>query len=119
MSANSIKYRLPEMTTGIAVVDLDKNVLGGSEALEFTSVLEELCHLAEIKLIAVDLSKVELMNSSGLGMLVNGMNSVKKHEKKLVLVGVPQKVEKLLKMTHLDEVFKIYKDVETSSNVLD
>lgn len=118
MSADSIKYRLLSTPASVAVVELDKNVLGGSEALEFTSILEELCH-TEIKLVAVDLSKVELMNSSGLGMLVNGLNAVKKHDKKLALVCIPQKVEKLLKMTHLDEVFSIYKDVDTAKNELD
>lgn len=111
MSSATINYRIPQNKPGTAVVELGKHVLGGSEALEFTSILDELCHSAT-GLIAIDLSNVELMNSSGLGMLVNGLNAVKKHDKRLVLVSVPQKVEKLLKMTHLDEVFSIFDNIE-------
>ncbi len=112
MASENIKYRILETRTEIAVVELGKNVLGGSEALEFTSVLDELSH-SPVKIIAADLSNVELMNSSGLGMLVNGLNSVKKHDKAFVLASVPAKVEKLLKMTHLDEVFTIYSGIDS------
>ncbi len=110
MSANSFKYRMIDDKPGTAVITLGKNVLGGNEALEFSSKLEDLCK-SDVSLVAVDLSKVELMNSSGLGMLVNGLSAMKKHDKSLVLVAVPQKVDTLLKMTHLNEVFRVLGDI--------
>lgn len=107
------KSRLHENDPSIAIIELGKFVLGGNEALEFVSKLEEFSK-KDVKNIIVDLTNVELMNSSGLGMLVSGLRNLQKHNTKMKLSGVPPKVDNLLKMTHLDEVFDSYKDMDTA-----
>ena len=67
-----------------------------------------------IKLLIVDLNKVEIMNSSGLGMLVNALSTLKKNNIQLNLVAVPAKVMKLLQITQLDKVFKIYENSQSA-----
>lgn len=97
----------------VTVVTLPKNVLGGNDALEFSGYIEQICNENK-KAIIVNLADVELMNSSGLGMLVSALSKTKKNKIDLYLVAVPEKVNILLKMTHLDELFKTAADSEAA-----
>jgi anti-sigma B factor antagonist len=65
------------------------------------------------KNIIIDVSHVKFMNSSGLGMLIGGLTTVKKAEGRLILAGVTEKIESLLIITKLITIF------ETSDNVED
>lgn len=95
-----------KMTESGALVEMPANVLGGADAFTFTSRIAELC-AGDTSVVTLDLSRVEVMNSSGLGMLVSALSALRKAGKQLRLLGVPPKVMKLLEMTHLDEVFQI------------
>ncbi len=117
MQENSAyEHRILGKNKDIAVVELKSNVMGGSDALAFTSKLQQLAGDSSAsdssKVVIVDLHNVELMNSSGLGMLVSGMSTLKKHNISMHLAAVPVKVLKLLEMTHLNKVFQIFDTVE-------
>lgn len=96
-----------------AVISLKKQVLGGNDALEFTNVLQQTKDL-KLKLVIADLSGVDIINSSGLGMLVSGMSHLRKISTNFALVSVPPKVMHLLEVTHLNRVFKIFDDIESA-----
>ena len=98
----------------IAVLKLGENVLGGNDALEFAEATEELRNKGA-ELIIADLKKVNVMNSSGLGMLVSSLSNLKNNDVDFVLSSVPKKVMSLLEMTHLDKVFSIYNSVEDAA----
>jgi len=66
----------------------------------------------DVKYVVVDLEQVKLMNSSGLGMLVSGLSLMRRLEKSFMLASIPPKVENLLQITHLNEVFKLFDTVE-------
>lgn len=101
-------FTIDENSPQIAVMALSSQVLGGNDALMFAKKLEEINSKPDIKFLIVDLQKVEVMNSSGLGMLVSGLSSMRTHNRLMVLSGAPEKVMNLLKMTHLDQVFELY-----------
>jgi anti-sigma B factor antagonist len=65
------------------------------------------------KNVIIDVSHVKFMNSSGLGMLIGGLTTVKKSEGRLILAGVTEKIESLLIITKLITIF------ETSDSVDD
>ncbi len=106
------KFDIYSKNTEIGIIELFPSALGGLDAINFTDTINS--YSAQIKLLIIDLSKVEVMNSSGLGMLVNALSNLKKQNINLYLTNVPQKVMKLLQITHLDKVFKIYNDLETA-----
>lgn len=83
-----------------------EEVLGGSEALELSSLLREACAEPSARVV-LDLSRVVRMNSSGLGMLVGALATVRKHNARLFLAAVPENVASLLTMTQLISVFEI------------
>ena len=90
-----------------AVLSLGKQVIGGVDALDFSLELRAIAQ-SNIVNIIIDMSSVELINSSGLGMLVSGLSTMKKSGGTLKLVAVPEKVQHLLEMTRLDTVLHSY-----------
>lgn len=93
------------------LIKLGNHALGGSDALNFTSALNSF-DKSSVKYCIADLSSVEVMNSSGLGMLVSGLSTLKKFNIELFLADLPPKVDSLIKMTRLDSIFKIFPTVE-------
>lgn len=97
----------------VAIVELSSSVLGGNDALVFANKLDELTNSGK-KCIIIDAGTVQIMNSTGIGMLAHSHSSLAKNGYRMMLVNVPDKVMKLLKMTHLDRVFKIYDNIESA-----
>ncbi|MDP3829745.1 MAG: STAS domain-containing protein, partial [Ignavibacteriaceae bacterium] len=83
------------------------------DAGELSETLRKL--LAEGKKnIVFDLADVKFMNSSGLGMLISGLTTVKKEEGVLKLANVTEKIESLLMITKLISIFDHYDSVENA-----
>jgi anti-sigma B factor antagonist len=66
--------------------------------------------------IIVDLGDVKFMNSSGLGMLIGGLTTMKKANGSLKLARVTEKIESLLIITKLVTIFEFYDTVEEAVN---
>ena len=96
-----------EQTTEPAIIAINGDVLGGADAMEFTRGVGQLVRDGARKVI-VDLNGVELMNSSGLGMLVGGAKTVRGAGGEFCVVGANQKILSLFKMTRLDAVFRTF-----------
>jgi len=96
---------------GVTLVSFPEQVLGGPEAVELATLVREAIGGGH-SVIAFDLSNVAIMNSSGLGMLVASLTSVRNKNVTLRLAAVPEKVSALLQMTQLDKVFTICATVE-------
>lgn len=88
------------------VLILGENLSGGSDAMEFQSRVNEILKNGNKKIV-LDLSNIKIINSSGLGMIVATHSNLKKDSAALFLRNIPQKVDELIKMTHLDKVLKI------------
>ena len=57
--------------------------------------------------LALDLSQVEFMDSSSLGMLVTCLKRVRERDGRLILAGVSGSPMKVLSLTGLDRVFEL------------
>ncbi|MGA9434098.1 MAG: STAS domain-containing protein [Roseobacter sp.] len=58
-------------------------------------------------LVVLDLSKVEFIDSSGLGAIVATMKSMGQ-SRKLALAGLSPNVERVFKLTRMDSVFSVF-----------
>lgn len=56
--------------------------------------------------LAIDLTKVDFMDSSSLGSLVACLKRLREHDGRLVLIGVTGSPKKVLGLTGLDRVFE-------------
>jgi anti-sigma B factor antagonist len=96
---------------GAAVIELKGNVMGGDDTKDFNDLLHKLVEENKLNII-VDLSDVKFMNSSGLGMLIGGLTTMKKSNGSLKLARVGDKIESLLIITKLITIFESYDTVE-------
>lgn len=94
-----------------AVIALTGNVMGGPDALQLNEQLHRLVGKG-IKRIILDLSAVQVMNSSGLGMLIGGLTSMRNAGGDLKIVNASQKVDALITVSKLTSVFPNYSSVE-------
>lgn len=76
---------------------------------ELTYTMIEMCMpiMTEVKSIStdkyiVDVSRLDSIDSSGLGVLVSIRNAATKHQKKLHISGAHGQVAEILKMTRFD-----------------
>lgn len=100
---------------GAVVIELKGNVMGGEDTKEFNDLLHKLVDDGKINIV-VDLSDVKFMNSSGLGMLIGGLTTMKKANGSLKLARVTDKIESLLIITKLITIFEFYETVEEAVN---
>ncbi len=96
---------------GAVVIDLKGNVMGGDDTKEFNELLHKLIDEEKTNIV-VDLSDVKFMNSSGLGMLIGGLTTMKKANGSLKLARTTEKIESLLVITKLITIFDSYDTVD-------
>ncbi len=92
-------------------IELKGNVMGGPDGANLLDKLHELKDQGK-KNVVVDLSKVKFMNSSGLGMLISAMTTMRNAGGDLRLTNVADRIMSLLMITKLITVFKSYDTVE-------
>lgn len=62
--------------------------------------------------IAVDMSGINFMDSSGLGALINGLKGTRQAGGDLRIAAPVEQVQQVLKLTNLDRVIQTYPTVE-------
>lgn len=93
------------------VIEFKGNVMGGPDAVALNEKLHELIEDEKTNVVA-DLAKVKFMNSSGLGMLIGGLTTMRKAGGDLRIANATDKIESLLVVTKLITVFKHFKSLE-------
>ena len=66
------------------------------------------------KLIVLNLSRLDYLDSSGIGDLVHTYMSVIKRGGEMKVVGLTEKVEEILKITQLHQVFQEFQDEQSA-----
>ncbi len=95
---------------GITVIELNGNVIGGPDVTVLNDYLHELI-AEDKKKVVVDLKMVKFINSSGLGMLIGALTTMRNSGGNLKLVRASKKIEHLLEVTKLLKVFDLHKNV--------
>lgn len=93
------------------VIELKGNVMGGPDGANLLDRLRELKDEGKLNVI-VDLSKVKFMNSSGLGMLISAMTTMRNGGGDLRLAKVADRIRSLLMITKLITVFKHFETIK-------
>jgi len=100
------------------VIEFKGNVMGGPDAVNLNEKLHELIE-SDKKNVVVDLGKVKFMNSSGLGMLIGGLTTMRKAGGDLRIANAADKIESLLIVTKLITVFKNFKSLDEAVESFD
>ncbi|MEX0945036.1 MAG: STAS domain-containing protein [Balneolaceae bacterium] len=94
-----------------AIIEFKGNVMGGPDAVSLNEKLHELIEKNKTNVV-VNLSKVKFMNSSGLGMMIGALTTMRKAGGDLRIANATDKIESLLIITKLITVFKHYKTLD-------
>src|SRR5207245_11383081 len=60
------------------------------------------------KVVVVNLTKVTYFDSSGLAVLIDGMQKVQEYDGQFALAGVQESVQHILEIARLDQVLQIF-----------
>jgi len=96
---------------GVVVLMPKGKIMGGPDAGAVKERLHQLIDEGKKKVV-VDLSGVSWMNSSGLGILIGGLTTMRNAGGDLKLAGTTDKVQNLLMVTKLITIFESYDTVE-------
>lgn len=95
------------------IISLPEEVLGGTQVIEFSNLVDETISKNPNKLI-VDLTNVKVLNSSGLGMIVGAHTSCTKNNCQLIIAAPNPKILELFKITNLTQILKIESTLQSA-----
>ncbi|MGQ9559074.1 MAG: STAS domain-containing protein [Candidatus Oleimicrobiaceae bacterium] len=97
----------------VTVLSLAGKSMGGPDAGRLNEKIHELIE-AGVRKVVVDLAQVQLMNSSGLGLLISALSTVRSNGGELKLACVAPRIRTLMTITKLIHVFETYDSVEAA-----
>jgi anti-sigma B factor antagonist len=96
---------------GVAVLHPQGSLIGDKETDELRKAFEELRKEGNTRAV-VDLSKVNYINSTGIGALIAGYNEYSQRGGKIKLCGLSDRLENVFVITKLTAVFDIHPNVK-------
>lgn len=98
----------------LVVLEPKGKIMGGPDATVLHDQLHEFIKQGKRKVI-IDLGKVDWMNSTGLGILISALSTLKSNQGELKLANVTDKIQSLLTITKLVTVFESYDSVDQAA----
>lgn len=95
----------------VVVLELSGKIMGGPDATLLNDKLHELIAAGKTKIVA-DLQSVDWMNSSGLGILIGGLTTMRNNDGDLKLANITDRIQSLLMITKLLTVFETFETIE-------
>jgi len=95
----------------VVVLKLSGKLMGGPDANVLNNKLHELIEAKQTNVVA-NISDLNWMNSSGLGILIGGLNTMRSNQGDLKLASVPDRIQSLLTITKLNTIIESFATVE-------
>jgi len=96
---------------GVIIFELSGRIIGGPDATLLNNRLHELVDGGHRQFV-VDLSQIEWMNSSGLGILINAHSMINQAGGKFKIAAASEKIMNLFTITKLVSKFSLYKTMD-------
>lgn len=105
-----MRFKIKEQYNCV-IIEFKGNIMGGPDTVKLNEKLHELIEEGKKNLV-VDLSRVKFMNSSGLGVLIGALTTMRKAGGDLRIANATDKIESLLVITKLVTVFNHFQSLE-------
>jgi anti-sigma B factor antagonist len=102
----------------VTVADISGKIVLGEESAALRGLVHDLLR-REHKKILLNLSKVDYIDSSGLGNLISAFTSVREENGELKLLNLKKNVLELMQITRLYTVFEIMDDEKVAIRSFD
>ena len=93
----------------LTILDVKGAIQLGESAQAFSQTLENVLR-AEGTNVVIDFTGINYIDSTGVGELIGYLSKFSAKERQVMLVNPSERVRKLLKLAHLDPIFKIFPD---------
>lgn len=97
----------------VTVIELEGNLMGGPDAGSLNNKLHELVDTGKTSVV-VDMGGVGFINSTGLGLLIGGVTTMRNAGGSLKLARTSEKIAGLIKIAKLQSVFETYDSVQAA-----
>ena len=84
----------------VTLIALEGSLLGGPDASELNGLVHDSIAAGTTK-VAIDLGKVEFINSTGLGILIGCASALQKAGGRMLIASAPRKILELIKISKL------------------
>lgn len=107
----TIDIQAPQAQTRI--VDLEGEV----DVYTSTQLKQDIARIIDegVKFVVLNLSKVEYLDSTGLGVLIGSLKRLKENEGNLVIVSPSVRIMRVFEITGLFKIFHIYQNLEEAA----
>jgi len=100
-----------KLVRDVAVLEVSGKLMGGNETKEVHEHVKRLISDGIIKVV-IDLSKVNWLNSQGIGMLIACYTSLRRNEGDLRIAGATEKVNSILLLIRVNTIFECFETVD-------
>jgi anti-sigma B factor antagonist len=101
-----LDVRAPSPT--VSIIDIHGEVTGGSDGV-LARAYEQACGQAT-RVVVLNFSRLEYMNSSGIGLLVMLLVRANRKKQRLLAFGLNEHYRQIFDLTRLDEAIGIHAD---------
>ena len=91
----------------VMILNLSGKIMGGPDHEKFQSEVKTLISAGHVDIL-LDMSKVNWVNSTGLGILVSAYHTLKKNGGQLKICQVSDRIDNILNVTQLKLVFETF-----------
>ena len=99
----------------VLILTLSGELMGGDESKDFQDKIYHCIKEQDVQVV-VDMIDVKWMNSSGLGIIMAGLTTLRSSDGDLRLANVSDRVLRPIEVTKLDQVLRIFNSVEEAVN---
>ncbi len=112
-----VQFATRQIEPEITVMDFSGRLTLGNQLIDIEHAITDHIRQGGRKLV-LELSKLDFMDSAGVGALVLCSSAMKKTGGKMVLAGAAGKVKQVLELTSLDRIIEMYSDLSSACEAL-
>ena len=95
----------------VLVIEMTGDIMGGAESGDFRNIIYKAIEDENVNIV-IDLANVNWMNSSGLGLLISGLTTIRSSGGDLKLANMSDRVRRTLEITKLESVFSSFDSID-------
>lgn len=96
-----------QLESGVAVITISGRLALGGETERLDAAIKGMLQ-KDVKRFVLDITALDYVDSSGIGMLVSCLTNAKKAGGELKLVGANPRIKRILSMTGVDSILSLY-----------
>jgi len=98
------------MEENVFVIKITGELMAGQDSEKLRNVVDETIQSEQVNVV-VDMEEVNWMNSSGLGMLISALTSLRSSGGDMKLANLSERLKRPMQITKLDTVFQDFDSV--------